>query len=285
MSDKKDKQRERFTFALFLAAALHSALIFGITFDFEPEPQGTSLLDVTINLTPATEEPESADFIANTNSLASGELDEQREITTDNTASQQGTTAANAAEAQQQLTKGSQKVQGLVTTTNQAATDAPSLISDQEAIGDHDRDQEQVLAEEIAALKAKLDEQKNLYAKRPKIKRLSSMSAKASIEAQYLTTWQQHIEHIGNLNYPEEARTQQLYGELRMLVSMLPDGRLYDAKIIHSSGNRILDRAALDIVGMASPFPSFDKNLLKEYDRLEIIRTWRFERGNRLSNH
>lgn len=279
-----NKNRERFTFAIFLAAALHSALIFGITFNFEPDANGSSSLEVTIALNTSDTEPDKADFIASDNSEASGTLDEAKELTSTNTANLQGAKLTDAATPQEQLTQGSQAILAQVTTTANSQHTALDSTHEIDKAGQDHIDQERVVTSEIAALKAKLAEQQQLYSKRPRIKRLSAMSTKAAAEASYLNAWQVHVEEVGNLNYPEQAKVQRLYGELRMLVSLLPNGHLHDAKILQSSGNRVLDRAALDIVAMASPFPRFDDELSEQYDRLEVIRTWRFERGNRLTN-
>ena len=43
------------------------------------------------------------------------------------------------------------------------------------------------------------------------------------------------------------------------------------------------DRTALRIVRLAAPYPAFPVEMRKEYDQLEIIRTWQFSRtGARL---
>ncbi len=47
--------------------------------------------------------------------------------------------------------------------------------------------------------------------------------------------------------------------------------------MLHSSGHRLLDQAAVQIVHLAAPFNSFPPEIRQEYDRLEIIRTWNFE--------
>ena len=51
--------------------------------------------------------------------------------------------------------------------------------------------------------------------------------------------------------------------------------------MMESSGSTVLDDAAIRIVKLAAPYAPFS-NDLRDYDRVEIIRTWRFERGNRL---
>ncbi len=53
--------------------------------------------------------------------------------------------------------------------------------------------------------------------------------------------------------------------------------------MLESSGEPILDQAAQRIVRLAAPYAPFSGDLA-DIDRLEIIRTWRFEHGDRLSS-
>ena len=48
--------------------------------------------------------------------------------------------------------------------------------------------------------------------------------------------------------------------------------------------NKVLDQAAQRIVRLAAPYAPFTGDLA-DIDRLEIIRTWRFARGDRLSSN
>ncbi|WP_205584395.1 energy transducer TonB, partial [Pseudomonas aeruginosa] len=57
----------------------------------------------------------------------------------------------------------------------------------------------------------------------------------------------------------------------------------YEVQVLESSGEPILDQAAQRIVRLAAPYAPFSGDLA-DIDRLEIIRTWRFERGDRLSS-
>ena len=85
---------------------------------------------------------------------------------------------------------------------------------------------------------------------------------------------------MGNLNYPQQAREQQIYGSLRMLVALRPTGTVQEIRILQSSGQRVLDEAAIEIVRLAAPFEPFPEELRGSVDILEIIRTWRFHQGN-----
>ena len=82
----------------------------------------------------------------------------------------------------------------------------------------------------------------------------------------------------------EEARRKQIYGNLRLMVSINRDGSLYEVLVLESSGQPLLDQAAQRIVRLAAPFAPFTGDL-SDIDRLEIIRTWKFARGDRLSSN
>ncbi|MDG1773370.1 MAG: TonB family protein, partial [Oceanicoccus sp.] len=63
-----------------------------------------------------------------------------------------------------------------------------------------------------------------------------------------------------------------------MVVSILPNGDVYQVKILQSSGHKILDQAALKIVHLAAPYDPFPQAMQRNVDVLEIIRTWRFHK-------
>lgn len=55
--------------------------------------------------------------------------------------------------------------------------------------------------------------------------------------------------------YPPEAVARGLEGEVRLLLTLAPDGRLLDAVIAASSGHALLDQAALDAVQAMGALP------------------------------
>jgi periplasmic protein TonB len=118
--------------------------------------------------------------------------------------------------------------------------------------------------------------QRQTYAKIPRERILTSVSTLASSEAAYLNQWTQKIEAIGNQNFPEEALRQKLTGQLRLEVTILPDGRILEVNLKQSSGKTLFDNAARQIVRQASPFLPFPPEIRKDYDHLVIIRTWHF---------
>ena len=96
--------------------------------------------------------------------------------------------------------------------------------------------------------------------------------------ARYVEDWRLKIERIGELNYPQAARDRRLYGSLVVTVSIRADGSLESVDINRSSGERILDQAAVRIVHLAAPYAPFPPDIAKDTDILSITRTWQFTR-------
>jgi protein TonB len=97
-----------------------------------------------------------------------------------------------------------------------------------------------------------------------------------------MEAWRRKVENIGNLNYPEEARRKKLYGNLLLHVAVRSDGSVERVRLLKSSGHKLLDDAAINIVKLAAPYAPFPPDIRKEVDVLDITRTWQFLNSNRL---
>jgi protein TonB len=279
---------DRLGFTLFLATALHAALILGLGFGLSEPNQISKTLEITLSTFKSEEKPKQADFLAQEHQQGSGTLEHKAAPTTTEqapfqdtqvkrvtppaapqppAARQEAPKAAVATRAPQQQKTPVKREEAKPTPQTRPA---PAFDSAQ-------------LSAEIASLEAELAQDIQQYAKRPKIHRLNAASTMRDKGAWYKDEWRKKVERIGNLNYPDDARRQQIYGSLRLLVSINRDGTLYEVQVLESSGQRLLDQAALRIVRLAAPFAPFTGDLA-DVDRLEIIRTWRFERGDRLSS-
>ena len=91
-----------------------------------------------------------------------------------------------------------------------------------------------------------------------------------------MESWRAQVEQVGNLNYPEAARARRLSGDLVLSVSILPDGTIREISVVRSSGQKILDDAAVRIVNMAAPFDPFPEEIRRQTDLIHITRTWQF---------
>ena len=278
---------DRLGFTLFVAAVLHLALILGLSFSLNDPAQLSKSLEITLASFSSETAPEQADYLAQNNQLGSGSLDEKAKITSPEQAIFQDkefnrVTPPSAPPPAQP--KQTQKAALATTAKQQKKTPAkaeknqPTPPSPPAVVFDSAQ-----LSSEIASLEAALADDIQRYAKRPNIHRLNAASTMRDKGAWYKDEWRKKVERIGNLNYPTEARQNRLYGDLRLLVSINRDGTLYEVQILESSGYPILDQGALRIVRLAAPFAPFTGDL-SNVDRLEIIRTWRFGRGDRLSS-
>lgn len=107
------------------------------------------------------------------------------------------------------------------------------------------------------------------------IRRLESNSALQSFETIYLNAWQRQVETAG---YYEISRSDIIQGNFRVQIKSIIDhmGNLIDVDILQSSGNSILDALALKILYQSAPFEPFSKDMMANYQQLEIIRDWNF---------
>ncbi len=274
---------DRLTFTVFIALALHALLILGITFKADFSGQVSPTLEITLANHSSEVAPEKADYLAQSNQQASGTGDKAQQMTTDqqapidsaHIAEVNPTPQVRAANPTKQQT-----LQPVVTRSN-----SPFKVYQQDTSPDNEETEKKLghdafdtpLSAEIASLRAKLDKQRQAIAKRPRIRRITSVATRASADAHYLHKWTEKIEFVGNRNFPEEAVQRQIYGKLRLATILRPNGTIQSVEILHSSGHSILDNAALQIVHQAAPFPPFPPEIRKDVDQLEIIRTWHFE--------
>lgn len=279
---------DRLGFTLLLAAAVHIALILGLSFSLAEPGQISKTLEITLSTFKSAEKPKQADYLAQDNQQGSGTLDKKAAPKTTERALFQDTQikrvtppAAPPASTRKQ-TAPKAAIASKAPQPNKTPVKTPSTKPEPQSRPAPVFDSSQ-LSSEIASLEAQLSQEQQLYAKRPKIQRLNAASTMRDKGAWYKEEWRKKVERIGNLNYPAEARQQRIYGSLRLLVSINRDGSLYEVQLLESSGQTTLDQAALRIVRLAAPFAPFNKDLA-EFDRLEIIRTWRFDRGDHLSS-
>jgi protein TonB len=134
---------------------------------------------------------------------------------------------------------------------------------------------------EAARLQAEIDRNLVAYAKRPRRNFVGSR-AKEFRFARYVEDWRAKVERVGNLNYPERARRQKIYGSLQLTVSIKADGTLESIDINKPSGQKVLDDAARRIVELAAPYAPFPPDIAKDTDILSITRTWTFTRAAEL---
>ena len=303
---------DRFGLNLFLAVALHGFLILAISFNLPQSVKPQHTLDITLAYQPTEQAPDDADFFAQENQLGSGDSEEmldpsvtEESLLEDEEIREQAPIPQPVAEPipepQPEPTPPEPVPEAVAQPepappTPTAPTETPAAVvtqvpAVQQAPVQQQRQPEasppptsgpsgSLLARsmEIASIQAQLSAQQQDQSRKPRVRRLtSSPSTMAHDDAIYLDNWRRRIESVGNMNYPEEARRNNINGSLRLLVAIMPDGSVAEIDVLQSSGHPVLDNAAIRIVQMASPFQPFTNEMRRTTDRLEIIRTWKFE--------
>lgn len=278
---------QRLTFTVFLAVAIHAVIIFQTVFgprDKDNTRKDLPTLEVTLVNSHSDKEPEQADYLAQTNQEGSGNTNERTRVTSTISAPAEipipGNSDTNRPPAIAQQEGG--PIDKQLMTVEQADTQIKS--ASEKAASDAAEPSPAELVKrsmEIAQLKAEIDESMRVYSKLTR-QRYITAAAKEARDAAYQESWRAKIERIGELNYPKDAKARHLKGSLILDVAIRADGTIDDIKLVRSSGNKVLDDAAIYIVRLAAPFAPFPAELRKDTDILHITRTWQFLGENSL---
>ncbi|HEY9119084.1 MAG TPA: energy transducer TonB [Marinobacter sp.] len=274
---------DRFSFTLFMAFAVHAIVVLGITFAPESPRSSAQTMEITLSQFDDQTNPDEADFLAQTSQKGSGSEDEPVEMTSPQPSEiSQPKIAEVQPEPPSRVKPVRQQEQPVVQTeapserqvskpdTAEPESEEPLPVKEKKSLMERSL--------EIASLEARFDQQRQAYAKKPRVMRVTAASTLKSTNAWYVQNWVSKVTRVGNINYPKEARQAGIYGTLRMLVSLKKDGSIKELAILQSSGSTVLDDAAIRIVRMAAPFAPFPEDMRENVDELEIIRTWVFER-------
>jgi protein TonB len=136
---------------------------------------------------------------------------------------------------------------------------------------------------EMARLEAQINKNWDAYQKMPRRKFIGARTQEYRF-AQYIEDWRIKVERIGNLNYPEQARRQKIFGKLQLSVSINKDGSVESVEVSKSSGQRLLDAAAMRIVKLAAPYAPLPPDITRDTDILTITRTWSFTSSDKLES-
>jgi protein TonB len=297
-----------FAIAIWFSVAVHAVLL---AIQFEPELRDIAKrlpsLDVVLVNAKTEKAPDNAELIAQANLDRGGNTDEDRKMKTvlpmplkqaAEVQLQEKKEASAAAKSVEERSKKEQEEKKVAELEKQADALMTQLKADSKVAADpvqkattrvveEEAAKENVISKklnreallaaslEIDRLEAQIAKQQEAYQKRPK-RRFLGARAKAADDALYLEAWRQKVERIGNMNYPSAARNQKLYGRLQLTVSIRSDGSIEGIAIDKSSGSKVLDNAAINIVKLAAPYSKFSAKMKKTTDILGITRTWTF---------
>lgn len=277
---------DRFGFTLFLSVVINAIVILGVSFsmdEIDPDEFMAPTLDVTLVPTESDIEPDEADFYAQANQDAGGDQEEKMIPTT--VSPSPFTTADDSAsplfmpKVEQQPKP--RQTNDEILTADRADFKIFSEEKDPEELPDTKTlttPELMARSQEIAKLSAQLDKQIQAYANKPREKFLS-VRTKKNKHAKYIFEWTKQIESVGEHNFPGEAKRRNLYGNLLLDVGIFANGTIANITVRRSSGYKLLDDAAVNIVRIAAPFKPFPKNIKKDTDIIHITRTWKFLPG------
>jgi len=272
--------------AIGLSLALHAALL-SMQFKFPDASRWKSSsapIEVVLVNARTKDRPAKADALAQANLNRGGTVEENRRARTPLPVTEPRQPGKDMAEAQRRQRSLEAQQAELLAKARDAQGRLPASAERQPEIDNPgDKPSGRDLADLALAamrLQAQIDRQIDEYQKRPRKKFIGANTAEYRF-AQYEEDWRVKIERIGSLNYPPEARGR-VYGNLRLTVSIRPDGNVESIELDRSSGLKVLDAAAFKIVRMATPFAVFPPDIRRDTDLLVITRTWFFGQGDKI---
>lgn len=285
---------DRLGLTLCLAMLVHATLILGVSFapdERRPAPMDT--MEITLVQRSSPEPPEAATALAQAN-LQGGGNTEARVMPATPTPppfpdpEPAVTTPPAAAPAQTETSKAAPETRSpvapeekpLLTTDRNSPDLAPAQPQEPERTQADPQPRPtatQLLTNsfKVASLSAEIKRKLEARAQRPRQKFISASTREYKYAA-YMEAWRAKVERVGNLNYPDEARRRGLSGSLILDVALNADGSVDDIIIRQSSGESVLDDAAIRIVRLAAPFAPLPPNIRADTDILHITRTWQF---------
>jgi protein TonB len=274
------------TFAIAGSILLHAfvlALRFS-SFDLAVRDRNGPPLEVALVNAKSKTKPSKAEILAQANLDGGGNTDANRRAKTPLPVLPRDSVNSELAVATQKVEELEKQAKELMTQVSAAPAVAPPVAKPTDAPDPSELPSSTELMQrtlEAMRLEAQIAKDMDAYEKRPK-RRFVGARATEYRFARYVEDWRLKVERIGNLNYPEAARAQKLYGTLLLSVGIRADGSLESIAVDRTSGQKILDTAAMKIVEMASPYAPFPPDIKRDTDILYITRTWTFAPGDAL---
>ncbi len=274
----------RMQVAVAASVIFHAILILGVSFTMPDLSKLASQqpLEVTLVNAKSQARPLKADALAQANLDGGGNTDANRRAKSPLPVPRDAKEAADLAMAQKRAELLEREAKQLMTQAKSKAAVATVPETPQP------KEEPQVAPNaadimsrslEIARLEASIAREWESYQQRPRRRFIGARTQEYRF-ARYLEDWRIKVERVGETNYPQAARDQRIYGSLVVTVAIKADGSLERVDINRSSGQRILDAAALRIVQLAAPYAPFPADIAKDTDIISITRTWIFTRSD-----
>ena len=143
-----------------------------------------------------------------------------------------------------------------------------------------ERQQSEQKRRQMLKLLAEIEQRIDQENARP-TKHYISPATREAVYALYYDALKRKVEDHGTRYFPER-NGQKLYGELTMVITINPQGRVLTTEIVQSSGQTDLDRRAQAIVTSAGPFGEFNDEMRQKIGQLGVISRFVFGKNNTL---
>jgi protein TonB len=288
LAEERGPGNRLLAWALLGSIFLH-AVVLAIRFapiDLSRFDRNTSPLEVALVNAKSLSKPTKADILAQAHLDGGGNTDAKRRAKTPLPALPKDNATTELAVATQKVETLEKKSQEMMTQLKSAASldvpqPTPNAAPDKPELPTSTEMMQRTL--EAMRLEAQIAKDMDAYQKRPK-RRFVGARAEEYRFARYVEDWRLKVESIGNRNYPEAARAQKLYGNLLLTVGIRANGSIETVVVDRTSGQKILDLAAIRIVEMGGPYAPFPPNISRDTDILYITRTWSFSPGDSLTS-
>ena len=269
---------------LFLTALAHGVVILGITFtsSLDSDYDESTSLKVSLVTGPATDRPESTDYIANQDQTGGG-LDAQADRPTTSISTRDlmnvvgSPSGADLRDAVPR--EAAEAADVLLTRGDSDRSIAADPLAPDEVAAEPERAADMLTIQSQQTTAAEID----LAAAAPLNDNDAALgpATRRSILAGYLNDWRARVERIGTLNFPRSFLTNNSATRRPQLeVAIGPDGSLRDIVVQNSSGDRAVDQAAVSILRLAAPFDPLPDAIIAEYGELRFAYEWDFIEGN-----
>jgi protein TonB len=273
---------DNFSTMLFIAALFHSVLVLGVSFTAADSSNSSSegtAVDVVLLAREYEQraDNEDANYIAQQNLAGAGNTTENEELRVsygrnanpfkpgpEQEGVEQSTNAVDYTTQSEQVLYARARESGAISQREEEHT--PSEAPERTGMPG--------TANTIEILAAP-DTETILQGAKPRELIVSANTRESRIAA-YLDSWKRRVERVGTSNFPRELLSRPDVGNPTLEVHIAANGKLTDVVILHSSGIKELDMAAVDILRLASPFDAFPEYLRSDYDSLRFSYEWRF---------
>ncbi len=266
-------------YATIIAVSLHALAIFGIGFTEGKSPASVAR-EVATSLIENKKENKDANFIANGAQEGDGSTKEKVRLETSTISpltAEEVQDTDDIINQQKQIQQRISKQSYLTTTLSWRDAEEEKDNKEDSKQSDLQEQQDRV-RKQIATLEAQLSQQEQELSTQSNIKTIDTNSTTYGAISEFLENFRIHVERIANQNYPTQALSQGLTGDVRLMVIIRNDGSVKAIRLLESSGSPVLDEAAKNSVRQSAPYGKFTKDM-KDLVELRIIRTWRYSDG------